>query len=65
MGGNKVAVPRKAGGADAQGTGKIYSGKTAPQNNGGLTGGAGKRSGPSGIGGGGASGGGASSAEVK
>tara|TARA_B110000285_G_scaffold92981_1_gene106419 strand:+ start:192 stop:653 length:462 start_codon:yes stop_codon:yes gene_type:complete len=59
MGGNKVAAPKKAGTAQAQGTGKIYSGKTESQDNGGLTGGAGKRSGPSGIGGGGAGAGGA------
>ena len=59
MGGNKVAAPNKAGAAKPQGTGKIYSGKTVMQDNGGLTGGAGKRaSGATGIGGGGAAAGG-------
>ena len=55
MGGNKVAAPPKGKGPAApQGTGKIYSGKTQASDNGGLTGGAGKRiSGTSGIGGGG------------
>ena len=63
MGGNKVAAPPKAGAAKASGgTGKIYSGKSQVQDNGGLTGGAGKRSGPTGIGGSGATGAGAGGA---
>ena len=59
MGGNKVAAPPKGKVAAPQGTGKIYSGKSTVQDNGGLTGGAGKRvSGAtaSGIGGGAGSG---------
>ena len=65
MGGNKVAAPPKGKVSAPQGTGKIYSGKSAPSDNGGLTGGAGKRpSGASGIGGG-MGGGGANSAQLK
>jgi len=63
MGGNKVAAPPKGGVAKPQGTGKIYSGKSVVADNGGLTGGAGKRAGPSSIGGAGAAG--AGGAQVK
>jgi len=41
MGGNKVAPPRKAAPGQS-GTGKVYSGKSAPAQ-GGITGGAGPR----------------------